>query len=287
MPSRYVDSYFRLSERQFRQRYFRDDPQSLIRAISSQSYKQIVEDLKNEAQVQIVTAAKESNQLVLAGPGSGKTRVVVHRAAYLLMVERIRPQHLLVICFNRSAMHELRVRLRALVGDLARGVAVHTYHSLALRITERSIADRVKTTSGDRIDFDKIIKEANSRLEGKEQIVGAAPDELRDRLLSGFEYVLVDEYQDIDADQYRDDHTHCSEEPARKRTMRTATRPPSWRWVTTTKTSTPGATQTCVTCGNSKKSSKPNATISSRTTDRPGRIINAANVAYSGTTRTV
>ena len=199
---RYVDSYFRLSERQFRQRYFRDDPQSLIRAISSQSYKQIVEDLKNEAQVQIVTAAKESNQLVLAGPGSGKTRVVVHRAAYLLMVERIRPQHLLVICFNRSAMHELRVRLRALVGDLARGVAVHTYHSLALRITERSIADRVKTTSGDRIDFDKIIKEANSRLEGKEQIVGAAPDELRDRLLSGFEYVLVDEYQDIDADQY-------------------------------------------------------------------------------------
>ncbi len=198
----YVNHYFQMSGRDFNRRYFPGEFKSLKRPTSKEKYAEIVESLGNRAQERIVKSPKDRNLLVLAGPGSGKTRVVVHRAAYLLMVERIRPERLLVICFNRSAMHELRVRLRALVGDLARQVAVHTYHSLALRVTERSIAERVKAAGDNRIDFDEIIEEANRRLAGKEQIVGAEPDELRDRLLSGFEYVLVDEYQDIDADQY-------------------------------------------------------------------------------------
>ena len=99
-------------------------------------------------------------------------------------------------------MHQLRVRLRDLVGDLARQVAVHTYHSLALRLTERSMAARVEAAGQEQIDFDGIVDEANRRLRSEEQVVGMEPDELRDRLLSGFEYVLVDEYQDIDARQY-------------------------------------------------------------------------------------
>ena len=78
---------------------------------SPQSYAEIVENLRNDTQEAIVTAPKERNLLVLAGPGSGKTRVVVHRCAWLLRVARIRPDRVLVICFNRSAMHELRLRL--------------------------------------------------------------------------------------------------------------------------------------------------------------------------------
>ena len=198
----YVYNYFRMSGRDFNRRYFPGEFKSLKQPTSKEKYAEIVESLGNQAQERIVKSPKDRNLLVLAGPGSGKTRVVAHRAAYLLMVERIRPERLLVICFNRSAMQELRVRLRALVGDLARQVAVHTYHSLALRVTERSIAERIKTAGDNQIDFDEILKEANRRLAGKEQIVGAEPDELRDRLLSGFEYVLVDEYQDIDSHQY-------------------------------------------------------------------------------------
>ncbi|MCQ3802743.1 MAG: RecQ family ATP-dependent DNA helicase [Acidimicrobiia bacterium] len=200
---RYVGDYFRLSGLAFNRRYFSGEIEALRRPTSKENYEEIVESLGNEAQQRIITAPKDRNLLVLAGPGSGKTRVVVHRAAYLLMVERIRPERLLVICFNRSAMHELRVRLRELVGDSARRVAVHTYHSLALRLTERSLAERVRAADDDRIDFDEIVREANRRLAGKEEIIGAGPDELRDRLLAGFEYVLVDEYQDIDADQYQ------------------------------------------------------------------------------------
>ena len=199
---RYVDDYFRMSAEGFKRRYFARLRKTLDRATSQESYSEIVESLGNEDQQRIVTAPKERNLLVLAGPGSGKTRVVVHRCAYLLTVERIRPRRILVVCFNRSAMHELRRRLQQLVGDLARRVAVHTYHSLALRLTERSAAAaRLEAADGEPIDFDSIIEEANRRLRGEDPLV-AAPDDLRDRLLAGFEYVLVDEYQDIDEHQY-------------------------------------------------------------------------------------
>ena len=200
---RYVDDYFKMSTEQFKRCYFEGARETLKRATSRESYAEIVESLGNDAQERIVTAPKERNLMVLAGPGSGKTRVVVHRCAYLLSVERVRPQSILVICFNRSAMHELRLRLRLLVGDLARQVAVHTYHSLALRLTERSVAAaQLEAGDSEQIDFDAIIEDANRHLRGNDQTVGVAPDELRDRLLSGFEYVLVDEYQDIDARQY-------------------------------------------------------------------------------------
>ncbi len=200
---RYVDDYFQMSSAPFKRRYFGNDGDALARATSQESYAEIVESLGNDAQERIVTAKKDRNLMVLAGPGSGKTRVVVHRCAYLLRVERVRPERILVICFNRSAMHELRRRLRLLVGDLARQVAVHTYHSLALRLTERSVvAARLEAGDSAPIDFDAIIEDVNRLLRGDDQQVGVAPDELRDRLLAGFEYVLVDEYQDIDTKQY-------------------------------------------------------------------------------------
>ena len=156
--------------------------------------------------------------LVLAGPGSGKTRVVAHRCAFLLKIARIRPDRILVVCFNRGAMHELRQRIRNLVGDTARRVAVHTYHSLALALTERSMTARAVAAGDDEIDFDEVIDEANRWLRGQDEVVGVEPHELRDRLLGGFEYVLVDEYQDIDARQYElVTHVASPPRPGRRR----------------------------------------------------------------------
>ncbi len=196
-----VESYFAMPQDRFRRQYL-PDSQAVKRPTSPDRFHNIVGILNNEAQQRIVTAPRGQNLLILAGPGSGKTRVVVHRCAYLLQVERVQPGRILVICFNRTAMYELRSRIRSLVGDLARQVAVHTYHSLALRICERSLVDERQVGADQEIDFGEMIRSANRRLRGDEKIEGIDSDDLRDRLFAGYEQVLVDEYQDIDEDQY-------------------------------------------------------------------------------------
>ena len=203
-PRGYVRDYFRMTTRQFTGMYFPDEAKALRRPVDADQHERIVTRLAHPEQERIVTAPRDRNMLILAGPGSGKTKVVVHRAAYLLTVEQIPPERILMICFNRAAAHELRTRLRALAGEGARGVAVHTYHSLALRLVGRSLASERSSglTPEEEVDFREIIRDANRMLAGDGAFVGHDTDTLRDRLLAGYEYVLVDEYQDIDEDQY-------------------------------------------------------------------------------------
>jgi len=150
----------------------------------------------------IVSAPTTENMLVLAGPGSGKTRVVVHRCAYLLRVERVPARSVLILCFNRQAAGSLRRRLWDLVGTDAIGVTVLTYHGLAMRLTGTSFADRLSQEGDEGIDFDQLIDQAILLLRGEGNILGLAQDDLRDRLLAGYQHILVDEYQDIDQRQY-------------------------------------------------------------------------------------
>ena len=128
--------------------------------------------------------------LVLAGPGSGKTRVLVHRIAYLLSVRREDPAGILALAYNQHAAHQIRRRLRALVGDSARGVTVRTCHGLALMLTGRSLVGQ--RPAGE--DFRAILREAVRALQ--------ADGEARESLLEGFRWILVDEYQDIGPGEY-------------------------------------------------------------------------------------
>ena len=74
-------------------------------------------------------------------------------------------------------------------------MTVVTYHALAMRLLGRSFS------LGDP-DFPSLITDAVKLLRGETTLPGCEPDEVRDRLLAGFEHILVDEYQDIDEPQY-------------------------------------------------------------------------------------
>lgn len=197
-----VAAYFAMEKRDFVQRFFAGRKEILDRATSQDSYRRIVDNLENPTQMAIVSAPTNENMLVLAGPGSGKTRVVVHRCAYLLRVARIPARSILILCFNRQAASSLRHRLWELVGSDAIGVTVLTYHGLAMRLTGTSFADRLAKQGEEGIDFDELIDQAIRLLKGEEELPGLVQDELRDRLLAGYQHILVDEYQDIDQRQY-------------------------------------------------------------------------------------
>ena len=198
-----VAAYFTLERMDFVRRYFPDQREALERATTAASFRRIVDSLDNPEQIAIVAAEPDANRLVLAGPGSGKTRVIVHRAAFLLRVRRLDPRGLLILCYNRAAALDLRRRLVALVDADARGVTIQTFHGFAMRLAGRSFAERASVGDLGAADFEGVISEALDLLEGRASLAGIEPDALRDRLLSGYRHILVDEYQDIDAEQYR------------------------------------------------------------------------------------
>ena len=220
--------YFNLDRETFLERWLPDRQAEIARETTPEAWRAIVEEL-SPAQRRIVADEREqTNVLVLAGPGSGKTRVLVHRIAYLVRVRRENPRGILALAYNRHAAVEIRRRLVGLIGDDARSVTVMTCHALAMRLVGASFAamkplaadntadeagggsrstggkrgaakprDREQTNSA----FAQVLKEAIALLRGE----GLEPEEAdtqRERLLAGFRWILVDEYQDIDPDQY-------------------------------------------------------------------------------------
>lgn len=192
--------YFSLQRDEFMRRWLPERDKELARQTTPQSWHNIVEVLNNKAQREIVADDREStNVLVLAGPGSGKTRVLVHRIAYLIRARRENPNGILALAYNRHAAVQIRQRLGELIGDDARGVSVLTLHALAMRLVGASLA--AQSTSGDDDVFKQIIEQAVSLLKG-EDLPQEEADQQRDRLLAGFRWILVDEYQDIAPEQY-------------------------------------------------------------------------------------
>jgi DNA helicase-2/ATP-dependent DNA helicase PcrA len=94
----------------------------------------------NDAQREAVSASPE-NQLILAGAGSGKTRVLVHRIAWLIQVENVAPHAILAVTFTNKAAREMRNRLEEKLGGAARHLWVGTFHNLAHRLLKQHWRD--------------------------------------------------------------------------------------------------------------------------------------------------
>ena len=242
--------YFILGWEAFLRRWFPD--RDISRQTTPESWRAIVESLNNPVQRRIVADDREQTSvLVLAGPGSGKTRVLTHRIAYLVRVRRENPRGILALAYNRHAAVEIRRRLNDLLGDDARGVTVLTCHGLAMRLAGASFAGR--SNRPDDRNFDEVLRQATALLRGE----GLPPEEAneqRERLLDGFRWILVDEYQDIGPDQYAL-ISALAAEPWPKRTTSSASSP----WATTTRTSMPSTAP------------QPSSSAVSRRTTRPGR----------------
>ena len=103
----------------------------------------LIEGLNNKQKEAVL--ATEGPCLVIAGAGSGKTKVLTHKIAYLLSEKNVKPWNILAITFTNKAANEMKQRVEKLVGEASQEMWLGTFHSICVRILRRFI---------DRIGFD-------------------------------------------------------------------------------------------------------------------------------------
>ncbi len=155
-----------------------------------------------------------NNQLlIVAGPGSGKTTVLTNRIAYLIKEKGVLPENCLAITFTRRAAGEMRERLEKLLSAKSEFINIHTFHSLCLAILKENydaagLSEDFKVISpqekklfneneltDDMLEFDDLITKTVQLFTDYPQILKKYQNQ--------FKYLSVDEYQDIDENQYK------------------------------------------------------------------------------------
>ena len=125
----FVQDYFQMDFRKFIAKYFKGDrAKEIDRNITPDKYHQLFGEL-SDIQAQIINDADSKYIVVAAGPGSGKTRVLVHKLAALLLLEDVKHEQLLMLTFSRAAATEFKKRLLSLIGNAANFVEIKTFHS--------------------------------------------------------------------------------------------------------------------------------------------------------------
>ncbi|MBX7204860.1 MAG: RecQ family ATP-dependent DNA helicase [Bacteroidia bacterium] len=126
---KFVDDYFQLNFPSFLSKYFKGAREfEITRNITPKKYKQLFDTL-SQKQREIIDDKKSQYIVVAAGPGSGKTKVLVHKLASLLLMEDVKHDQLLMVTFSRAAATEFKKRLIELIGNAANFVDIKTFHS--------------------------------------------------------------------------------------------------------------------------------------------------------------
>lgn len=179
----FVQDYFQMDFKQFISRYFKGERSKEInRNITPEKYRQLFGDL-SETQSRIIHDDQSRYIVVAAGPGSGKTKVLVHKLASLLLLEDVKHEQLLMLTFSRAAATEFKKRLLGLIGNAAGFVEIKTFHSYC---------------------FDLLGKIGS--LEGAEDVVKNAAELIRNgdvepgRIVKSV--LVIDEAQDMDAHEF-------------------------------------------------------------------------------------
>jgi DNA helicase II / ATP-dependent DNA helicase PcrA len=179
--------------------------------VSVASPERYLADLNPAQREAVVTT--EGPLLVVAGAGSGKTRVLTHRVAHLLATQGVKPNEILAITFTNKAAGEMRERLERMLGPIARAIWILTFHAACGRILRREaqrLGYRSNFTIYDQADQVRLVKQCLEELERdpkrftprgihsvisreKNNLVG--PDAFRERVASFYDQTVADVYE--------------------------------------------------------------------------------------------
>ena len=180
----FVNDYFTMDFRHFINHYFKEERRVQIdQNITPAKYNQLFGELSRR-QLEIINDKQSRCIVVAAGPGSGKTRVLVHKLASLLLLEDVKHEQLLMLTFSRAAATEFKKRLIGLVGNAAHYVDIKTFHSYSFDlIGKQGSLDEAKDVVG--------------RAAGMIERGEVEPSKIAKSVL------VIDEAQDMGADDFR------------------------------------------------------------------------------------
>ncbi|MBR4480983.1 MAG: RecQ family ATP-dependent DNA helicase [Prevotella sp.] len=179
----FVQDYFQLDYKRFISKYFKGERINEIqRNITPQKYQKLFAQLSNR-QKDIISDKESRCIVVAAGPGSGKTRVLVHKLASLLLLEDVKHEQLLMLTFSRAAATEFKQRLIELIGDAAHYVEIKTFHSYSFDLLGRI---------GNLEDVKDVVARAAEMINQGE----VEPNKI------GKTVLVIDEAQDMSAEEY-------------------------------------------------------------------------------------
>ena len=163
----FVQDYFNMDFKKFIDKYFKGErAKEIERNITPDKYNQLFGELSDK-QSEIIKDDESKYIVVAAGPGSGKTRVLVHKLASLLLLEDVKHEQLLMVTFSRAAATEFKKRLLSLIGNAANFVEIKTFHSYcfdllgrigSLKASENVVRDAAEMIRNGEVEQGKIIK---------------------------------------------------------------------------------------------------------------------------------
>ena len=179
----YVQDYFQMDYRRFISKYFKGNREAEIeRNVTPSKYRKLF-GMLSKRQKEIIDDHESRCIVVAAGPGSGKTRVLVHKLASLLLLEDVKHEQLLMLTFSRAAATEFKQRLMQLIGNAAHFVEIKTFHSYCFDLLGRV---------GNLDEAGDVVKQAAEMIKNGE----VEPNRISKTVL------VIDEAQDMSKDDY-------------------------------------------------------------------------------------
>lgn len=179
----FVNDYFSMDFKKFISKYFKGERAIQIeRNITPEKYHQLFGELSKK-QSEIINDDESKYIVVAAGPGSGKTKVLVHKLAALLLLEDVKHEQLLMVTFSRAAATEFKKRLIGLIGNAAHFVEIKTFHSYCFDLLGKI---------GNLADSDDVVKNAAEMINNGEVEFGRITKTV----------LVIDEAQDMDENEF-------------------------------------------------------------------------------------